>query len=118
MALQIKLAYYNNNPLIRVIGMSDSEGIEILMESVANHFPAGFAHYYIDLSGVEYIDSMMISKILQLHLEFAHRGAPLVLLNLSTRVANVLVATGLDSVLHVETVSAGTLAATEKEDAV
>lgn len=102
MALHVEFDYYSNNPLIRISGMSDLSAIDKIQAAIALHFRSGFPRFYLDLAGIEYVDSMLVSTLLNLHLQYMKAGTPMVLLNLSQRMANVLVATGLDRVLQLE----------------
>jgi len=99
MSLQVGFDYLNNNPLLRVAGSSDLAALDKLKLATNLHFRAGCPIYYLELSGIEYVDSVLLSFLLNIHLQYQAMNTSLVFLNTSQILINVLVATGLDTVL-------------------
>lgn len=102
MALYFEFDYYSNNPLIRMQGQSDLTGLDKFLKAVELHFPPQRPCGYLDMSQVDYMDSLLISKILETHLKMKHASQKLIIANPSSRVSSILIATGLDSVLNLE----------------
>jgi anti-anti-sigma regulatory factor len=102
MSLQVIFDYFNNLPLLKLMGSGDLIAIDKLNHAVDLHFLGKHKQFFMELSLLDSADSMFLSNLLTLHLRFNKNQTPLILLNPGNRVANVFVATGLDNVLHLD----------------
>ena len=85
-------------------------GNVLLKDNVQSLLQQGHKHLLVDLSGVSYVDSAGLGELVQAYTTTKNRGGALKLLNVTTRLRDLLVITKLLTVFEVFDSEASALA--------
>jgi len=79
---------------------ADGDSVTRLRDRLVSSIDQGQRSIVLDVSQVSYMDSMLLGELVQAYVTAARRGATLRLINITSRLRELLRVTKLDRVLH------------------
>jgi anti-sigma B factor antagonist len=99
--MQLEQRIVGNVAIIKVIGdITFNSGNTLLKDKVLSLLQQGQKNLLIDLGGVSYVDSAGLGELVQAYATTKNRGGALKLLNITTRLRDLLVMTKLLTVFE------------------
>jgi anti-sigma B factor antagonist len=103
MLTQLTFDDFSRVQLVEVIGRVDSDSTPTLDQSVEKALASGRNQIILDLSGVQYMNSVGLRELVQLWKRVQNTGGALIVANPSERVKRLLELVGLETVFQIYT---------------
>jgi anti-sigma B factor antagonist len=103
MLTQLTFDDFSRVQLVEVIGRVDNDSTVTLEQSVEKALASGRNQIILDLSGVQYMNSVGLRELVQLWKRIQNTGGALIVANPSERVRRLLELVGLETVFQIYT---------------
>lgn len=100
--VEVTKGFIGGYPLLVIKGLCDFDSVMELSDVARHHFRVGKKQFYIDLSDLTGVDSLLFGFFISLHISIKDTGEKLIFLNPSKEVSEVFQMSNVEKILNIE----------------